>query len=297
MLVARSQVGVDDRLVVAHLDRVFRRRSHGRSFMTITRSLASMTKSRSCSTTSSVMPSRSRNARDVLEELDAQRRADAGHRLVEKQDARLGHQRADQVEQLPLAAGERPGERVGVTFEADEREQLVRAASRLALARASCKSSAELLARVVRRGEDDVLEDGHPREGARRLERAHEASPGDPVRCEPVDAAAVAGARRPDCARRKPEMQLKSVDLPAPFGPISPVIEPSSTSNVAPSTAARRRSAHDLAHLQSALIPAPGGGRAAASAWAAPSSLRRSFEHHLFAGCRAAPVAERPRGR
>ena len=32
-------------------------------------------------------------------------------------------------------------------------------------------------------------------------------------------------------------MQLKSVDLPAPFGPIRPVIEPGSTASVAPSTA------------------------------------------------------------
>ena len=32
-------------------------------------------------------------------------------------------------------------------------------------------------------------------------------------------------------------MQLKSVDLPAPFGPIKPVIEPASTSRLAPSTA------------------------------------------------------------
>ena len=32
-------------------------------------------------------------------------------------------------------------------------------------------------------------------------------------------------------------MQLKQVVLPAPLGPISPLIEPRSTSNVAPSTA------------------------------------------------------------
>ena len=35
---------------------------------------------------------------DVLEQLDPERRADARHRLVEQQDARLRHQRADEVE-------------------------------------------------------------------------------------------------------------------------------------------------------------------------------------------------------
>jgi len=45
------------------------------------------------------------------------------------------------------------------------------------------------------------------------------------------------GARDRTAARRKPEMQLKSVDLPAPLGPMSPVIEPASTSRLAPSTA------------------------------------------------------------
>ena len=42
---------------------------------------------------------------------------------------------------------------------------------------------------------------------------------------------------RPASARTKPEMQLKSVDFPAPFGPISAVIEPASTTREASSTA------------------------------------------------------------
>ena len=57
-------------------------------------------------------------------------------------------------------------------------------------------------------------------------------------------------------------MQLKSVDLPAPFGPIRPVIEPGSTSSVAPSTARTPpKRAHDLVDLERA----------------------RSLEHHLVA--------------
>src|ERR687895_1159339 len=42
---------------------------------------------------------------------------------------------------------------------------------------------------------------------------------------------------RPASARRKPVMTLKSVVLPAPFGPINAVIDARRTSSVAPSTA------------------------------------------------------------
>ena len=42
---------------------------------------------------------------------------------------------------------------------------------------------------------------------------------------------------RPPSGLSAPAMQLKQVVLPAPFGPIRPVIEPRATSNVAPSTA------------------------------------------------------------
>src|SRR4051812_23474044 len=60
--------------------------------------------------------------------------------------------------------------------------------------------------------------------------------------------ASVCGGRRntdfpssstsPRSPRTKPVTTLKSVDLPAPFGPISAVIEPSATSKVTSSTAA-----------------------------------------------------------
>ena len=43
---------------------------------------------------------------------------------------------------------------------------------------------------------------------------------------------------RPESGASTPAIRLKSVVLPAPFGPISPVIEPRAVSRLAPSTAA-----------------------------------------------------------
>src|SRR5579864_9441198 len=42
---------------------------------------------------------------------------------------------------------------------------------------------------------------------------------------------------RPVVGSVAPAMQLKKVDLPAPFGPISPMISPSATDRSAPATA------------------------------------------------------------
>src|SRR5205814_8354673 len=42
---------------------------------------------------------------------------------------------------------------------------------------------------------------------------------------------------RPELGARSPATQLKNVDLPAPFGPISPTISPAATSSVAPESA------------------------------------------------------------
>src|SRR5947208_11223276 len=42
---------------------------------------------------------------------------------------------------------------------------------------------------------------------------------------------------RPEVGARSPATQLKKVDLPAPFGPISPTISPAATSSVAPVSA------------------------------------------------------------
>src|SRR5580692_413406 len=44
---------------------------------------------------------------------------------------------------------------------------------------------------------------------------------------------------RPDVGGTSPATQLKKVDLPAPFGPISPTISPWSTSRLAPASATK----------------------------------------------------------
>ena len=206
------------------------------SFITITRSPARMTKSRSCSTIRSVMPV-APHREDVLEQLDAQRRAHAGHRLVEEQDARLDHQRAHEVEQLALSARERAGERARTTAARRARAaRALRARSRSCVReRAGATRPAEPLA-------------GWPAPRASRSRAPSSASApaasgtcarGRPARSgAPVAGRSACRRTRRDRTRagRNPEI-AKSVDLPAPFGPIRPVIEPRSTSNVAPSTA------------------------------------------------------------
>ena len=268
-LVARPEVRVDDALVAAHLVR--RPCAITRpSFITITRSLARMTKSRSCSTIRSVTPSRSRRSRMCSSSSTRKRRADAGHRLVEQQDPRLGHQRAHEVEQLALPAGERAGERVRVAVEPHEREQLAARAraSRSRRARRAAARPAEPLARMPRRREHDVLEHGHARQRARRLERADEPGPRDPVRRARGRSACRRGARGRTRGRRKPETQLKSVDLPAPFGPIS----------AGDRAGARRRASRRRPRARR---------RSARTTLDAPRAAR-SLEHHLV------PPAEDP---
>ena len=89
-----------------------------------------------------------------------------------------------------------------------------------------------MLAGLVGRRDVEILAHRHVAEFARHLEGAHHAG---------ARAFRRAGRRR-GCARpvgygptvgvRKPEITLNSVDLPAPFGPIRPVIPSSGTRSV-----------------------------------------------------------------
>ena len=60
----------------------------------------------------------------VVEQAASEGRVDPGHRLVEEQEARLGHQRPGELEQLALAAGERAGVVVGELGQVEDLEQL-----------------------------------------------------------------------------------------------------------------------------------------------------------------------------
>ena len=76
-----------------------------------------------------------------------------------------------------------------------------------------------------------------PDEQLDALERARDPEPGPPVRRHPRE---VAARRTSPCRRRAssmPSRQLKNVVLPAPFGPMSPTISPSSTSRLTSSSA------------------------------------------------------------
>src|SRR5215510_10812901 len=58
-----------------------------------------------------------------------------------------------------------------------------------------------------------------------------------------------------------PAMQLKKVDLPAPFGPIRPMISPVSTVRLAPATARKLPQACETFIASSSMTPPPPFGR------------------------------------
>src|SRR5262249_2844334 len=134
---------------------------------------------------------------DGLDERAHERRIHAGAGLVEQNDAWVAHERAGQLEQLLLAAGERVRPRVG------ERPQINGVAA--------CPRALTHARRPVwwlvcgdlrpRMGEDarerftgltvgvheHVLQHSHPSEGTRYLERAPDSEARDGVRSEPVE--------------------------------------------------------------------------------------------------------------
>ena len=133
------------------------------------------------------MPSRSREREDVLEQLDAQRRADAGHRLVEQHERGSSHQRAREVEQLALPARERAGVLVRVRRR-DGRARALRARARARRARACARASRASATPLSRspgwrgRREQHVVEHRHAGQRARRWIRADDACARDAVR-------------------------------------------------------------------------------------------------------------------
>ena len=122
---------------------------------------------------------------DVFEQLHRQRRRDPGHRLVEQDHARSGHQRAAELQQLALTARQRAGVVVGQAAEADQLEQLARLLAHLALAPRhaprSIERRAEPLARLILAGQHHVLQHRHAGQHARDLEGAHQPGRGERV--------------------------------------------------------------------------------------------------------------------
>ena len=226
------------------------------SLITWTRSLTAITTSRSCSISRKVIPCVAPQVLHVVEQLAAERRVDAGHRLVEQHHPRLRHQRARELEQLALAARERA--RVGSAGLSSGRARAARGplrdlALRGAATRAGCTSAQQLLARLVGRGEHHVVEHGHPRQRLRACWNVR-TSPAARDAVRPLaEIVAATVERRPSLAPggRTRRSMLKSVVLPAPFGPIRAVIEPASTSSDASATAATPpKRLHASSHLE-----------------------------------------------
>ncbi len=154
-------------------------------------------------------------------------RGQARERFVEQHQPRTGREHAGDLE--PLASGR--AERTGA----------LRAL--VAQARSVRRSAARVFARVAamvmaqKRADHHVLEHGHVLERRRHLEGAADA--GACVRLRPRRGSRRCRrtAMRPVVGTVSPARQLKKVDLPAPFGPIRPMISPSSTARSAPRTA------------------------------------------------------------
>ncbi len=120
-----------------------------------------------------------------LADLVLQGRVDAGRRLVEQHQARLGHQRAADLQKLLLAARQRGGGIVDQMIELQEARRLPRPLGqrRLALARrlGADDRLPQALARLVAAVEHEMLEHRELGEAARHLEGAHQPAPADRI--------------------------------------------------------------------------------------------------------------------
>jgi len=102
---------------------------------------------------------------DVIEQALGQRRVHAGHRLVEHDHRRVRHERARHLEQLLLAAGEIARHVVLLRIELEAGEELLGALRVLAfpgLPERRDQADEEVLAGLVVRADQHVLEHGHP---------------------------------------------------------------------------------------------------------------------------------------
>jgi hypothetical protein len=129
---------------------------------------------------------------------------------------------------------------VGEVFDGQELQHLVGLGAERAFlvgdALAAEPRVPEAFARLAARHHHQVLAAGHGVEFMRDLEGAQEALVKQLMRRRPV-ISSPSIVTRPEVGGRTPAITLKSVVFPAPFGPISPVIEPVSIRSDAPSTA------------------------------------------------------------
>ena len=195
-----------------------------------------------CSTSSIVRSNSSRSASSRSAELVDLAVAEAARRLVEQQQPRPRAQRARQLDALERAVGQADGGPVGDVGELEARERVVGLLAQLALGaarrRAARARGDERAAAGVVRAEHHVLAHGQ-RAGRARGSGTCARCPSGAISCgarasrsSPVERDRARVGRRTSRL-----MQLNSVVLPAPLGPISPQISPLATSNVGPSRA------------------------------------------------------------
>src|SRR5215470_8654751 len=125
----------------------------------------------------------------------------------------------------PLAAGRAERARRLISAQAGQFEDGARLVARV------------IAMRMAQEGADhDVMDDAHLGERGRHLKRAADPGAGMRFRRRPRQVLAVENDS-PATRHVSPARQLKKVDLPAPLGPISPMISPSLTVRSAPATA------------------------------------------------------------
>ena len=153
---------------------------------TTIRSVTPMTRRMSCSISSTVTPV-SRILPDQLEQLLLLRRVEAGGRLVQAEQLRLGGQRPGDLQPALVAVGQVAGQLVGPVARCRRSRAARRARSRPSLLLPPVPRQPEqragTLGLVVRvRADHDVLQRGHLREEPDVLERPGDAHLGDLVR-------------------------------------------------------------------------------------------------------------------
>ena len=121
---------------------------------------------------------------DLLEQRLAQGRVHAGHRLVEHEQPRSGHDRTGQLQQLPLSTGEGAGEVLSLGPQADPLDEFRCAFAvrrLLGLPPPRHQGRGETLTPLVLRAQTDVVQHGQAGEDPGRLEGADHAALGDRV--------------------------------------------------------------------------------------------------------------------
>ena len=207
------------------------RRSAGRSRGRSTRSVKVATSSTSCSTSRMAKPCSACTVRSVAASaaVSWRSRPDDGsssrRSLGSVISARPTSTRRPWPEAEPLDG------LVGQVAEAEQVEHLVAARpARRAWRRPRPRRSRHrpAVAAPGALGDEEVLADGRLREQLDALEGAADAPPGPLVHGEGADVLAPEAHRAPLSGLSRPSMQLKSVVLPAPLGPMSPTRSPSS---------------------------------------------------------------------